>query len=165
MIRPLRQRQRHRQIVIVLGFFLPVAFSVGIVARKPVPEVSSLPREFASAAPRFESQEWQRADLFTKSPMQVHLMRERTGAGKFAIVFSAAKDFVKPDLIVYWVTGNPATTDKLPDNAILVGSFNSPPLLLSDEITRLNGQLVLFSLADNEIVDVSKPVQFNAPTK
>ena len=149
----------------MLGFFLPVAFAVGIAARKPVPEVRSLPKELASAAPRFESQEWQRADLFAKSPVRVHLMRERSGAGKFAVEFSAAKDFVRPDLIVYWVAGNPTSTDKLPDNAILLGSFSAQPLPLSNEITKSTGQLVLFSLADNEIVDVSKPIQFNDSTK
>ena len=163
MIRPLRQR--HRRIVIALGIFLPVAFAVGIAARRTVPEVNSLPKELAPAVARFEAQEWQRADLFAKSPVQVHLMREHSGSGKFAVEFSAAKDFVKPDLIVYWSAGNPTITDRLPDNAVLLGSFNSSPLLLSDEITKSNGQLVLFSVADNEIVDVSKPIRLNDPTK
>jgi hypothetical protein len=163
MIRPLRQRHRH--FVIALGIFLPVAFAVGIAARRAVPEVNSLPKELAPAVAQFEAQEWQRADLFTKSPVQVRLMREHSGAGKFAVEFSAAKDFVKPDLIVYWVAGNPTITDKLPDNAILLGSFSSTPLLLLDEITKSTGQLVLFSLADNEIVDVSKTIRFNDSTK
>jgi hypothetical protein len=154
MIRPLRQRHRH--MVIALGIFLPVAFAVGIAARKAVPEVNLLPKELAPAAVQFESQEWQRSDLFTKSPVQISLMREHSGSGKFAVEFSAAKDFVKPDLIVYWVAGNPTIADKLPDTAILLGSFSSTPLTLSDEIMKTNGQLVLFSLADNEIVDVSR---------
>ncbi len=114
---------------------------------------------------QFESQEWQRADLFAKSPVQVRLMREHSGSGKFAVEFSAARDFVKPDLIVYWSAGNPNITDKLPDNAILLGSFSSTPLPLTDEITKSNGQLVLFSLADNEIVDASKPIQFKDSPK
>ena len=163
MIRPLRQRHRH--MVIALGFFLPVAFAVGIVARRAVPEVSSLPKELTPAVMQFEAQEWQRADLFTKSPAQVRSMREQNGAGKFAAEFSAPKDFVKPDLIVYWSAGNPTITDKLPDNAVLLGSFSAQPLLLSDEIANSTGQLVLFSLADNEIVDVSKPIQFKDSPK
>lgn len=163
MIRPLRQRHRH--IVIALGIFLPVAFAVGIAARRAVPEVNSLPKELTTAVAQFEAQKWQRADLFTKSPVQVLLMREHSGAGKFAVEFSAAKDFVKPDLIVYWVAGNPTIADKLPENAVLLGTFSSTPLPLSEEITETNGQVVLFSLADNEIVDVSKPIRFNDPTK
>jgi hypothetical protein len=163
MIRPLRQRHRH--IVIALGIFLPVAFAVGIAARRSVPEVNSLPKELAPAVAQFEAQEWQRADLFTKSPVQIRLMREHSGAGKFAVELSAAKDFVKPDLIVYWVAGNPTITDKLPDNSILLGSFSTQPLPLSDEIANSTGQLVLFSLADNEIVDVSKPTRLNDSAK
>ena len=163
MIRPLRQH--HRRMVVTLGIFLPITFAIGIAARRPVVEVDSLPKELAPATVRFESQEWQRADLFVKSPVLVRLMREVTGEGKFAVEFSAAKDFVKPDLIVYWVAENQNNTDKLPDSAVLLGSFSSTPLLLPDEVAKSNGQLVLFSLADNEIVDVSKPTKFNDSTK
>jgi len=163
MIRPLRQR--HRQIVIALCIFLPVALAVGIAARKPVPEMSSLPKEFSPAAMQFESQEWQRPDLFTKWPVKVRLLREHSGAGKFAVEFSAAKNFLKPDLIVYWVAGTPTIKEMLPDNAILLGSFSATALVMSDEVLKSKGQLVLFSLADNEIVDVSKPVQLSDLTK
>ena len=163
MIRPLRQR--HRRMVIVLGIFLPVAFVAGIAARKPVPEISSLPKEFPSAISQFDSQEWQRADLFAKSSVRVRLLREHRDAGKFSVEFSAGKNFVKPDLIVYWVTGNATATDKLPDNAILFGAFSSTPLLLPDEVTKSSGVFVLFSLADNEIVDVSKPTRFHDSAK
>ena len=54
-----------------------------------------------------------------RRPLQVYLLREQKSSGRFGIEFSAAKDFVKPDLIVYWVAGNPNITDALPDNAIL----------------------------------------------
>ncbi len=162
MIRPLRQR--HRRVVIALGIFLPIAFATGIAWRKSVPEVNSLPKELTPAVAQFAVQEWQRADLFAKSPVRVRLMREHGGAGKFAVEFSAASDFVKPDLMVYWVAGNPTITDKLPDNALLLGSFSLMQLPLSEEVAQANGQLVLFSLADNEIVAVSQPIQFNGST-
>ena len=72
--------------------------------------------------------------------------------------FSAAKDFVKPDLIVYWVAGSPNVTDKLADNARLLGAFNSSlALSLSPEAGPGSGVLVLYSLADQEIIEVSKP--------
>ena len=156
MIRPLRQR--HRRMVIVLGVFLPIAFAVGIAARKPVPGMASLPKELAASPHKFAVTEWERANLFTKTPIQVRLLRESAGAGQFAVEFSAAKNFVKPDLIVYWVAGSPNITDSLPDNARLLGVFNSTPLPLPVEATKANGVLMLYSLADNEVVDVSKPV-------
>ncbi len=160
MIRPLRQR--HCRMVIVLGVVLPIAFSVGIAARKPVPDMISLPKELVTSRQKFAATEWERADLFTKTPIQVRLLRESAGAGHFAVEFSAAKDFVKPDLIVYWVAGNSNIDHVLPDNALLLGGFNPyTPLPLVEHIGATSGRLVLYSLADQEIVEISKP--FIAP--
>jgi len=156
MIRPLRQR--HRRMVIVLGVFLPVAFAVGIAARKSVPGMTSMPNELVASPQSFAVTEWERADLFTKTPVQVRLLRERADAAHFAVEFSAAKDFVKPDLIVYWVANSPNLTDTLPDNARLLGAFNSSLALpLSPDSGPGSGLLVLYSLADQKIVEVSKP--------
>ena len=162
MIRPLRQR--HHRMVIVLGVFLPVAFAVGIAARKPVPGMTSLPKELVASPRTFAVTEWERSDLLTKTPIQVRLLRESAGTGRFAVEFSATKDFVKPDLIVYWVAGSPNVTDTLPDNARLVGAFNSSVLLpLSPDTAPGSGVLILYSLADQEIVEVSKPFALQKP--
>ena len=162
MIRPLRQW--HRRLVIVLGVFLPVAFAVGIAARKSVPDMTSLPKGLVTSRQKFAATEWERADLFTKSPIQVRLLRESAGAGHFAVEFSAANDFVKPDLIVYWVTGSQNITDTLPENARLLGTFNSSGVLsLSPDAAPGSGVLVLYSLADQEIVEVSKPFALQKP--
>jgi hypothetical protein len=163
MIHPLRQRHRH--MVIALGIFLPVAFAVGIAARKSSPIVTELPATLAATPQKFEVSEWERADLFSKAPAQVQLLREQKVSGQFALALSAAKDFVKPDLIVYWVAGNPGITDTLPANAILLGAFSSAVLPLSDEVAQSSGALILYSLADNEIVDVSKPIHLNESTQ
>jgi len=162
MIRPLRQR--HRRMFIVLGVFLPVAFAVGIVARKSVPGMTSMLKELVASPQSSAVTEWERADLFTKTPIQVRLLRESAGASHFAVEFSAAKDFVKPDLIVYWVPGNPNLTDTLPDNARLLGAFNSAVALsLPPDAGPGGGVLILYSLADQEIVEVSKPFALQTP--
>ncbi len=162
MIRPLRQR--HHRMVIVLGVFLPIAFVVGIAARKPVPGMTSLPKELVASPQQFAVTEWERTDLFAKTPIQVRLLRESAGAGQYVVEFTAAKDFVKPDLIVYWVAGGPNLTDKLPDNARLLGAFNSSVALpLSPDAAPGSGVLVLYSLADQEIVEVSKPFELQKP--
>jgi hypothetical protein len=162
MIRPLRQR--HRRMVIVLGVLVPVAFAVGIAARKPVAGMASLPKELVASPQQFAISEWERADLFTKTQIRVRLLRESAGAAHFAVKFSAAKDFVKPDLIVYWVAGSPNLTDTLPDNARLLGVFDSSVALpLSPDAGSSSGVLVLYSLADQEIVEVSKPFALQKP--
>jgi hypothetical protein len=163
MILPLRQR--HRRMVIALGIFLPVAFVVGIAARKSVPAVAQLPVALVGTAQKFEMIEWERADLFAKRRMQVRLLRDTKDAARFAIAFAGAKNFVKPDLLVYWVAGNRDITGTLPAKAILLGSFSAAALPLSDEVAKSSGTLILYSLADDEIVDVSKPVQFNDSTQ
>ena len=163
MIRPLRQR--HRRMFIALGIFLPVAFVVGISARKTVPTATVLPAALIATPQQFAAVKWERADLFAKSPVQVRLLREQRDAGRFAIALSAANGFVKPDLIVYWVEGNPKITGALPANAILLGTFAATILPLSDEVANSSGVLILYSLADNEIVDVSKPSLLSDSTK
>ena len=85
-------------------------------------------------------------------------MRERRDGGALAVALSAAKDyFIKPDLMVYWVAGNPPAVNPLADLGRLLGGFDAGNLPLPAEAAATNGVLVLYSLADNEIVDVSKP--------
>src|SRR5712671_5900637 len=156
MSRPLRQRHRH--VVIALGIFLPIAFGVGIVARRPAPSMDSLPNGLVAAPQKFAATEWERNDLFVKSPILIRLLRENTNTGRFAVAFSAAKDFVKPDLMVYWVAGNSTNAGTLPENATLLGGFFSAALPLPSEAATNSGVLVLYSLADNEIVEMSKPL-------
>lgn len=157
-------RHRHRRIIFALGVFLPVTFAAGIVARKPAPTSAALPTSLTSTPTHFESVEWERADLFVKNPIQLRMTREQKSAGRFAIEFAGAEDFVKPDLIVYWVAGHPNVTDTLPDNALLLGVFNpAAPLLLPMDVASGEGVLVLFSLADQEVIEVSKPFALRKP--
>jgi len=152
-------------MITTLGVVLPIAFAAGIAARRPPPSVASLPTELLASPLKFAITEWERAGLFAKTLVRVRLLRESAGARHFAVEFSATKNFVKPDLIVYWVAGNPTVTDTLPETAMLLGSFHSGALALPAEAANADGSLVLFSLADNEIVDVSKPIRFNDSTK
>ena len=158
MILPLRQRHRH--VFALLGVALPLAFVVGIAAQRPVPNVAALPAGLATAPGRFTTPVWQRNDLFAKSPVQVRLVRE-TGRDGFGVSCSATKDFIKPDLLVYWAAGNVPPGSSLPANATLLGTFGTGVLPLPSEAETTTGMLVLFSLADQEIVEVSKPFKIN----
>ena len=165
MIRPLRQL--HRRTFIVLGIFLPVAFAVGIAARKTVPENSPLPPALAGASQHFSRILWEQNNYFSNAAIQVRLRQAPEVAGKFAVEFSAPKKFTQPDLLVYWTAGNLANADSLPDHARLLGSFSAAALPLPIEAVTTSGRLILFSLANGEIVDVSKPISLqplNSPT-
>jgi hypothetical protein len=164
MIRPLRQR--HYYTFVAIGFILPMVFAFGIVARKPFPAMDVLPGELAVPVQKFPVRVWERADLFAKSPIQVGLLRDSLNNESFAVALSADKNyFIKPDLMVYWIAGQPTINDKLSDQAKLLGGFNSGAMPLPADAAVTNGVLVLYSLADNEIVDVSKSVQFNQPAR
>ena len=158
MILPLRQR--HRRIVFSLGFLLPVVFGVGIAARRPVPVASSLPAALAPESPRFDRVVWDRSNLWPQTPIRTRLLSNPDDHASFAVELSAAAEIVKPDLIVYWVPGSPTIAAALPDQAILLGAFvqSKPvPLPLPGEAAALSGVLVLYSLADHEIVAASNP--------
>jgi len=153
MIRPLRQR--HHRIVIALGVLLPVAFALGIAARQPVPNMDSLPANLVAMPQKSEVTEWERA---------VRFLREQNNTGRFAVGFSAPKNFVKPDLMVYWIAGDAKISDTLPNAAQLLGAFrSSSALALPENLTMQNGMLVLYSLADNEIFGVSKSFSILKP--
>jgi hypothetical protein len=148
----------------VLGVVLPLLFVVGIVVRRAVPQPETLPSELSSETVTFTATGYERDDLFAKSPVQLRLFRDRV-SGAFAVGLSSSKDFLKPDLLVYWTSGNPTTSDILPSDAKLLGAFVSTTLTLPPESSTTDGHLILFSLANQDIVDVSKPTRFNDSTK
>jgi len=78
---------------------------------------------------------------------------------------AAAKDFAEPDLLVYWLPGSPKPANGVPDDARLLGAFSAPALPLPGQATKSDGVILLYSLADSRIVDVSRPVRFDDSTK
>jgi hypothetical protein len=155
MILPLRQR--HRRMTIALGIILPVAFVAGIALRKPMPLRTET--NWRTELLEAEILTWERSDLFPKVPVRVRWFQ---GPAWYRVGFSADRRFAKPDLLVYWVGGNPTIGETLSANARLLGPFNpSLPLQLPRDAATAGGVLVLYSLADNEIVDASKPMRFN----
>jgi hypothetical protein len=157
-------RQRHRRVFYAMGIFLPVAFVFGVASRQPVPLAKELPATFA-VRNTTSSVVWERKDLFGKAPVSVQLLQAAGKADADSIRLITDKNFVKPDVLVYWSSGNPAIGDSLPTNAVLLGPLEASELRENEPLTKSPGMLILFSLADGEIVDVSKEIQFNNLTK
>jgi hypothetical protein len=163
MIRSLRHR--HRRQVLVLGIVLPVAFVFGILARKPVPAPAELPPELTPAPLPLGNLVWNRDHLFPKAPVSTRLWEQRNHSSSFAVDFSAPASFIKPDLMVYWLDKNSDLHDGLPTNAILLGVFGAAALPIPDHSANWGGELVLYSLADGEVIDVSQPIQLSAASQ
>ena len=154
MILPLRRR--HRRMVAVIGILLPVAFVAGVAARKPMPTTAP---SVALLSPRqtFSQSGWNRSDLFTNVAVRVHLLHDAANTNRIALQISTPKDFVKADLLVYWLPAESILKDNIPDDAVLLGAFVSgQPLPMPPTVAEKSGRLILYSLADHEIVGVSK---------
>jgi hypothetical protein len=150
-------RQRHRQAFIALGAFVPVIFAVGITVRTTPPVNAALPTALEAMPQSYKKIGQAHTDLFAKVSLQVGFLREIEDPAHLAINIADGRDFVKPDLLVYWAEGTPTVTGTVPDNAVLLGTFGSKVFALPAQAAQSEGILLLYSLADGEIVDVSKP--------
>jgi len=153
MIRSLRQR--HRVMVIALTAVLPTVFAVGIASRREIPVYR------ASAAETHNPiLVWTRNDLWEKRAITTRLSRVGSNPGKFAVQLVSMDQIVRPDVLVYWASGPHSVLNSLPDGAIFLGSFEQTgavPLNLPGTATNQTGALVLYSLADQEMIATSKP--------
>ena len=142
----------------VIGILLPVAFVAGVAARKPIP--TTAPSD-ALLSPRqtFSQSGWSRSDLFTNTAVRVQLVHDVANTNRIALQISTPKDFVKADLLVYWLPAQSIFKDNIPDNAVLLGAFvSAQPLPMPPTLAEKLGRLILYSLADHEIVAVSQSV-------
>ena len=156
MIRPLRNR--HRMMVLALSVVVPAAFAVGIAARKAVPALSVLVPSFSAEIPHHDEL-WSRDNLWGNRAIRTRLLKDSAGTGQLAVALISKDQIVRPDVIVYWLRGEKKIKDSMPDDAVLLGSFDpftSIPLKLPLEAVNSPGMLLLYSLGDHEIVAVSK---------
>jgi len=159
----LKLRQRHRWTIFTIGLVVGFVFLMGVLKRHPVLETETLPPELAQTQ-TFSATGEERANLFEHSPVRVRLWRQQE-TGSLAVDFTAEKSFLKPDLLAYWSAARVAKSDTLPADATLLGAFVGGPLLLPKEASVSEGSLILYTLANHEIVDVSKPTRFAEATK
>lgn len=157
-------RKRHRHVIAGLAVLLPITVVMGIAARRTMSGDDSLPPALSAGAQIFTATGVEQGDLFPKSAIRVQLWRDQP-TGRLALGFTAPPDFLKPDLLVYWFAGRREPSRPLLENATLLGAFVAGPLALPPEAATSEGSLILFSLADQEIVAVSQPTLFNDKTR
>lgn len=151
-------RQVHRRIFIGLAVLIPAGFITAIAARRPIPVADSLPAALAGAATDFKTVLWTRQDFFRQAGISTRLVGDGVAKGKLAVTFEAPNNFAKPDLLVYWAQGTKGVPDALPGNSQLLGAFaGQAPLQLPLDAMNIEGRLILYSLADQEVVAVSQP--------
>jgi hypothetical protein len=160
MIRPLRQR--HRIVVLALSAFLPAVFVLGIASRRSVPLIPSLPSGLSAQAGQTSQSVWVRDDLWEKKPLRTRLLSDPV-TSNLALEVTATTPVVLPDVLLYWAPATSKLDDSLPSDAVLLGAWMQEPanpVAVPQPAKAGQGRLILYSLADHEIVNVSKPFAF-----
>ena len=158
MIRPLRQR--HRLMAFALGALLPVTFVFGMAARHEVPIDPT--RNGPLPAASHWTELWHRDDLWEGRKLNTRLLTNSTSAQSVAIELRGQERIVRPDLLVYWTPQTGKFSGSLPDDVFLLGSFAQSfpaPLRLPPQSIVQRGVLIIYSLAEQEIIAVSRPLE------
>ena len=145
-------------MVLALGVLLPAAFSLGIASRNSMPLLRELPGNLPHQPVSSYNAAWVREDLWEKSQLRTRLLRISTQP-TLALEVTAPEPIVKPDVLLYWIPGNPQIQESLPNGAVLLGAWMQDPvrpLNVPPAAKGSQGKLVLYSLADHEIVNVTK---------
>lgn len=145
-------RQRHRAMVYALGILLPIGFLSGISARVSVPVQSS------ENTPSQANQRvlLERNDLWPDTII-TRITTDLKSPEQTFVSLLPRDPIIKPDILLYWIPGGNGPFDSLPDNAALLGAMISDvPLALPKTTSGENGSLLLYSLANREIVAASK---------
>jgi len=150
MIRPLRQR--HRRMFCALAVVLPLAFVVGVSARRSVPVAEPLLPKLTAQTSQPSQVVWTRSNLFPGRRIVTDLRKDAKAALALEL---RSHDVVRADVLVYWKPGDRAAEDKLTDAWLLGALSNGTPLSIPAALHGQSGRLVLYSLADHEVVVTS----------
>jgi hypothetical protein len=137
---------------------MPAAVAMGLSARRGVPVAEALPAGLAPQPGHFVRTTEAPDILFSKTSVRAQLLRDITDVSHYAIHFSVPENFVKPDMIVYWTDGDKTVSESLPNDARFLSVFTAD-IELPNYVVRGTGRLVLYSLADDELLAVSEPIQ------
>ena len=148
-------------VVLALSVVVPVAFVLGITSRRVVPLVASMPSGFGiQSAPSLAR--WARDELWEKEQLRTQLLENSTGSN-LSLEVTAPEPIVRPDVLLYWSPGNLEIGESVPNNAILLGAWIQEPqrAIQLPQAVKGEGRLILYSLADHEMLNVSKafPIQ------
>ena len=116
MIRPLRRR--HRVTMVLLAVALPAILAAGLIARRPVPAVETLPDGVDEGAlagvPRMVTH------LDGGGLVSMHLIEAPSG---ISVALEVEGVRGRPEWLVYWSPESSSPGGRLPDGAWLLGAL------------------------------------------
>ncbi len=154
MIQPLRRRRRWMMAAITI--VLPVVFIAGLAVRKPIPATEDTPSALTvPQAISFSHLLFEKTDLWPDLKIITRVYADQQPAERLAVELHP-QDYLKiPDLLVYWHPQPAIQTDKLPDDAYLLGALAGTKTLrfiLPEPAMTQDGSLILYSLAHQKII-------------
>jgi len=154
MIQPLRRR--HRRMMAAITIVLPVIFVAGLAVRKPIPATENVPSALMTpSAISFTHLLFEKSDLWTDLNIITRVYGDQQPAERLAVELHP-RDYLKiPDMLVYWHRHPSIQTDKLPDDAYLLGALAGTQKLrfiLPEPAMTQDGSLILYSLVHQKII-------------
>ncbi len=159
MIRALRQR--HRTTTTVLSIILPVVFLLAVALRKPLPISAPRPGLITATQPTFNNPIWEKNDLWVKPLIKTRLFSNNptNQPSKFAVQLIPEQPIIRPDVLAYWTPTMVGIIDQVPDSAVLLGPITGERVMpLPSSSANTLGSLILYSLADHEVIGISSPL-------
>jgi hypothetical protein len=149
MIQPLRTV--HRRAFVMLALLLPAILLAGIKARHPGSSLTGRAPELPPTARlvRESNGLWMQHSIATKfyggsdSPKDMY------------VVLRPVQPLNEPDLLLYWSTNTPQG-NSLPSDSMLVAPYKADEALALPLDRERAGNLILFSLAHQTVVDSAK---------
>jgi len=106
----------------MLAVVLPAVFACGVAARRAIPLVKHLGISWA-VAPRADGKiAWSDSNTWPGKHISTVVYTDPVGALAVEFMFD---ELAGSDVLVYWVSGNVGPTDRLPENAQLLGPFSN----------------------------------------
>jgi hypothetical protein len=146
MIQPLRNA--HRRTFLALAVVLPAILVVGLMARH-----RNLPVSADTFKPPYAIESQKMSVGWQKHPIDTYFYMNPVRDGEVAVVLTPKPALDEPDLLLYWADTDAAGADL--SRARLLGPF-VPGTRYSLLASERRGQLMLYSLAHNEVIDRAK---------
>ena len=143
-------RNKHRLIVTSLAFLLPISVGTALAVRQPFAITRTLSPPLAAGVAEHGPIVWSRGDLWSGKKIFTSLRRDAMNHVSIDLMY---RDLPFADLLLYWVPGQAEKLEGLPATARFLGTiFRGVPLQIPADLRGEVGRLVIYGLADHEIV-------------
>jgi hypothetical protein len=149
-------------MIFVFAVFLPVAFVIGITARKTIPAMEKLPAVLVPPSPEFSHQIYEKNNLWPDLNILTRLYADSLplsikgeAVSRLALELHPQVYLKIADILVYWTESQPVDFDRLPEKTFLIGILadrKKRRYLLPDRASESDGWIILYSLAQQKWV-------------